>query len=121
MKRILFVDDNVKNLEEFNMTFCRYEGFEVDVAYGLKVGLIMLSQRPYNFVFLNEELSNNEYKGDFTGSEILEKKAIETNPNVITVEFVSGPHYGRRISPDKLLMKPFHYRTKDIEEILENA
>ena len=120
MSRVLFVDDDLRRLVEFRTAF-GHSGVEVDLAHGLVTGFIMLNRNNYDFIFLDEDISTHRVTEDLWGAEYLEQKAKNLNNEITTVEFVSGPHYNRRVSPDFILMKPMIYRANEIGSILEGT
>src|SRR3989344_6459538 len=120
MSRVLYVDDNPKNLIEFKRAL-GHSGVEVDVACDLSTGLIRLSDRSYDFVFVDEDLASHRMTGELFGAEYLEQRARILNPNVVAVEFISGPQYNRKVSPNFILMKPMCYRANEISNIINGA
>lgn len=122
MSRGLYVDDDLESSIEFKKAF-GHSGVEVDLACGLLTGLARLNDKVYDFVFVDENLKSHGITGDLGGAEYLEQRARILNPDIVTVEFISGMHhyYNRRVTPNHSLMKPIIYRAKEICDILERA
>lgn len=120
MSKVLYVDDNMKCLIEFRKAF-GHSGVEVDLACGLQTGLVRLSDKVYNLVFVDENLESHGITGGLWGAEYIEQRARILNPDIVTVEFISGPSYNRRVTPNHSLMKPMIYRSREIGDILEKT
>ncbi|MBS3151067.1 hypothetical protein J4443_01665 [Candidatus Woesearchaeota archaeon] len=121
MSSVLYIDDNPENLIEFKRAF-GHSGVEVDLACGFLTGLVRLNDKKiYDFVFVDENLTFHKMTGDLWGAEYLEQRARILNPSVVIVEFISGPQYNRRVFLDRMLMKPMHYRSREICDILEGT
>ncbi len=123
-RTILYVDDDLDNLNKFRSLVTdnvvnESLAIRLDLACGLIMGLAILKDGSYDFVFVDESLASHRITGDLWGAEYLEQRARILNPNIVTVEFVSGPSYNRRVSPDYSLMKPMIYRANEICDILE--
>lgn len=125
MSNVLYVDDDLGSLIEFKKAF-EHSGVEVDLACGLLTGLARLndarlSNKTYDLVFVDENLKSHEITGGLWGAEYLQRRARILNPGIVAVEFVSGPNYNRRVTPNHSLMKPMIYRAKEICDILEKT
>ncbi len=99
---ILIVDDDVLILDLLKKYFGR-SGFSVDTATDGKTGLEMLNTKPYDIVFLDEEMPS------LTGLEIV--RAVRENEIDVKTVILSGyeeinEKFCRALGADAYLRKP---------------